>query len=189
MRFVLTDEFWGLDALTPAEWHIIAELPEVARGRDFSQSTRDRLFPSPFAPDALLDEDTTTHLEDWKQYVEPDLHDTFREARELVSKDLDAVEVIPAKDFFEPDDQERLDDMPDLRRLRVPLKHSEPWYSVLNQARLLMNEEYDLAESDDRILLQLQNAEGVDQDRLMKLAQYEFYSIVQSILVENVMTL
>ena len=53
----------------------------------------------------------------------------------------------------------------------------------------MMNEEFDLAESDDRLLLQFQNAENADQDRLMLLAQYEIYSVIQSILVENVMNL
>jgi hypothetical protein len=50
-----------------------------------------------------------------------------------------------------------------------------------------MNEEFDLAQSDDRLLLQSQSEENVDQERLILLAQYELYSVIQSILVENVM--
>tara|TARA_R110000850_G_scaffold9033_22_gene33379 strand:- start:2138 stop:2707 length:570 start_codon:yes stop_codon:yes gene_type:complete len=189
MRFVLTDEFWGLDALTPAEWLTIADLPSIAAGESFSESTRARLFPSPFAPDALLEEDTLTNIEDWQQYVQPDLKDTFVSARDLVSQDLEAVETIDANDFLEPEQIKMAGGVAELRRLRVPLDHADSWYSVLNQARLLMNEEYELAESDDRLLLQLQKAETIDQARILMLAQYELYSAVQSILVENVMEL
>lgn len=65
MRFVLTDEFWALDALTPAEWHLVAELPAASDCDVFSPATRERLFPSLFSPDTLIDEDTQSHLEDW----------------------------------------------------------------------------------------------------------------------------
>jgi len=87
----------------------------------------------------------------------------------------------------EPDPAKTDETISQLKRLRVPLDHTEAWYSVLNQARILMNEEFDLAQSDDRLLLQSQSEENVDQERLILLAQYELYSVIQSILVENVM--
>lgn len=189
MRFVLTDEFWALDALTPAEWHLVAELPATAAGESFSQSTRERLFPSPFAPDALLDEDTFSHLEDWQQFVKPDIETEFENSRALVQRDLDGVELFAASEMLEPEYSEIGGELSELRRLRVPLEHTDSWYSALNQARLLMNEEFNLAASEDRILLQMETPEQLDQSRILLLAQYELYSAVQSILVENVMIL
>ena len=189
MRFVLTDEFWALDALTPAEWHLVAELPAASDSDAFSPATRERLFPSLFSPDALVDEDTQSHLEDWDQFVTPDLKDTFDDARALIAQDIAKVESFEVEEMLEPEYAEMAEGVPELKRLRVPIEHTESWYSVLNQARLMMNEEFDLAESDDRLLLQFQDAENVDQDRLMLLAQYEIYSVIQSILVENVMNL
>lgn len=189
MRFVLTDEFWALDALTPAEWHLVAELPTASDSDVFSPATRERLFPSLFSPDSLIDEDTQSHLEDWDQFVKPDLKDTFEEARALIAQDISKVESLEVEEMLEPEYADMAEGVSELKRLRVPIEHTDSWFSVLNQARLMMNEEFDLAESDDRLLLQFQNAENADQDRLMLLAQYEIYSVIQSILVENVMNL
>ena len=99
------------------------------------------------------------------------------------------VESLEVEEMLEPEYPEMAEGVSELKRLRVPIEHTESWFSVLNQARLMMNEEFDLAESDDRLLLQFQDAENADQDHLMLLAQYEIYSVIQSILVENVMNL
>lgn len=188
MRFVLTDEFWALDALTPAEWHLVSELPAASNGESFSSSTRERLFPSLFSPETLLNEDTQSHLEDWEEFVKPDLKESFDDARNQISQDIAKVETFDVEEVPEPDPAKTDETISQLKRLRVPLDHTEAWYSVLNQARILMNEEFDLAQSDDRLLLQSQSEENVDQERLILLAQYELYSVIQSILVENVMT-
>ncbi|NNE93741.1 MAG: hypothetical protein HKN23_18985, partial [Verrucomicrobiales bacterium] len=65
----------------------------------------------------------------------------------------------------------------------------EEWYSTLNQARLLLNEVHDLAEDDNRFLMMLQEkTDGIDGARAMLLTQFEFYAIIQSILVDRVMS-
>jgi hypothetical protein len=78
-------------------------------------------------------------------------------------------------------------DLPEMRRVVVPFEHTEAWYSSLNQARLLMNEEFDLATAEERHLAKALGPELVGSDRLLLIAQYEMYSFIQSILVEQVM--
>ncbi|MEX2580325.1 MAG: hypothetical protein WD342_14800 [Verrucomicrobiales bacterium] len=188
MRFILTDEQWVLDALSSSEWHLVCELPRTAAGEGFSERTKERLFPSPLSEDTLADDDTLSQIEDWDRFVRPDLDEGFKEVRELVRNDLNRVETFPADTLLDPGQIEPgHGDLLELRRLEVPIEHTEAWYSVLNQARLLMNEEHDLAEEEDRLMIQLEGPDAVDQDRLLVLAQYEMYSVIQSILVENVM--
>lgn len=52
-----------------------------------------------------------------------------------------------------------------------------------------MNEEHDLAESEERILARMEESSEIDEDRFLLIAQYELYSAVQIMLVENVMGL
>ncbi|MDA8908649.1 MAG: hypothetical protein P1U81_07510 [Verrucomicrobiales bacterium] len=190
MRFQLTEDYWALDALSPAEWHLVAELPGTAAGENFSEETRARLYPSPLSPDSLADEETLSSIDDWNEFVQPEIESTFRNAREIVEKDLEKVEFVSMEEFFSPEQYELIKaDLPELRRVTIRLENTEAWYSTLNQARLLMNEEYDLASSEERLMLRLEHQENIDQERLLIFAQYELYSAVQGMLVENVMGL
>lgn len=187
MRFVLTDENWFLDALSASEWHLLCELPPTAAGENFEESTRERLFPSPLSEDVLADEESIDQLDDWNSFVRPDLDEGFAEARSVVQVDLECVESFPAEEVLEPEQLEFAGGEKELRRVVVPHENTDAWYSVLNQARLLMNEEYGLAETEDRFMIEMQGPDAVDQERMLLLAQYEMYSVIQSILVENVM--
>ena len=190
MRFQLNDDYWALDALSPAEWHLIAELPMTASGEVFQEETRERLYPPPVSPDSLADEETLESVEDWNEFVQPEIESVFREARDTVEKDLGQAETVSLEDCFSPEQFEALKDtLRERRRVVIPNDHTEAWYSTLNQARLLMNEEYDLASSEERMMLRLVLQENVDQDRLLIFAQYELYSAIQGMLVENVMGL
>lgn len=190
MRFQLTEDYWALDSLSPSEWHLVAELPATAAGEPFSEKTRARLYPSHLSPDSLADEDTLESIDDWQQFVQPDIESVFEEARDVVREDLDKVEIVSMEEYFTPEQfAEIKDQLPEFRRVQVPRKNTEAWYSALNQARLLLNEEYDLASSEERMMLRHENAENVDSDRLLIFAQYELYSAVQGMLVENVMEL
>lgn len=189
MRFLKNDEHWSLDALTPAEWQLMDELPNIAAGDDFHPGSRERLFPSPFDTNTLINEDTYSQLEDWEEFVRPDLEDTFSRARDTVREDLNRVRTLSPEEHPEVEAFEWLGAGLELRRVDVATVHTEAWYSVLNQARLLMNEEYGLADSDDRVIAQTEGIESLDQDRVILLAQYELYSVLQSILIESIMDL
>ncbi len=195
MRFILSEDHWVLDSLFPGEWEWVRMLPGLAAGEGFSRSSCERLFPSPLAPEVLADVGTISQMEDWEELVRPELEEIFASARAVVESDLSECQV---HTFEEDDDEEdpfreELEelglpvDLPELRRVVVPFEHTEAWYSTLNQARLLMNEEFDLATAEERHLAKTLGPEIVGSDRLLLIAQYELYSFIQSILVEKVM--
>jgi len=156
---------------------------------------RERLFPPLLPPQTLADEETVSMGDDWAEYVRPELESHFDSERRIVSQDLaDAVWMDPIEEA-DPEDLEQVMDDSRLagekrRRVTVPVDHTDAWYSTLNQARLLMHEEHHLADSDERLFLHFEQMGGrseVDEETLLLAAQYDFYSALQSILVENVM--
>ena len=191
MRFQLLSDSWTLDVLTPTEWELVSELPDIASGELFSEKARERLYPSPISPEVLVDEEMASQSEDWDEYVRPDLEDSFSQARELVDADLQKASLIEPSEFLSPEQiEEWQGDFPQLRRVSVPIDHTESWYSALNQARILLNEEHDVAESGDRLLLRAELAGDpaeLDHDRILLLTQYELFSAIQMMLIENVM--
>jgi Domain of unknown function (DUF2017) len=188
MRFFLTEEEWVMDALNPAEWHFLQVLPDTAAGKSGPSRLRERLTPSPLSDDSLAGEDTLELSEDWKELIIPELEEGFREARAVVQRDLDQVEVLSLSEWMEDLEEDSTPDLPlEMRRVRVPLEHTEAWYSALNEARLLLHEEHGIAGMSDRLETTARD-EPLPDDLLLLLAQYELYSVVQSILVENVMT-
>jgi hypothetical protein len=194
MRFLLSEDYWALDSLFPGEWEWIRILPRLASGEDFLPGSRERLLPSPLAPDVMADESTLSQMEDWDELIRPELAETFAEAREIVEEDLERSEELTIEAYSEDDPiREELaeagfpGDLPEMRRIVVAHEHTEAWYSTLNQARLLMNEEYDLANAEERQLIRAMDPSLVGEDRLLLIAQYELYSVIQSILVENLM--
>jgi hypothetical protein len=88
-------------------------------------AAEERLFSSPG------DADDGQLAEDWKAYVEPDLQQGFSEARQIVTKDLEAMK--PSKKGI---------------TLRIPLHHRDAWVSVLTQARLAISAAHGLQEAD-----------------------------------------
>jgi len=190
MRFLLTEECWVLDALNAAEWHFICELPEIASGKGLSEGITERLYPSPLADDELVDENSFTHLDDWNDFVKPDLEEGFQTSRKTVEEDLKRVTRIEIEEEVDEEDEDT--DLPvhfegDLRRLVVQIDHTEDWYSTLNQARLLLNEDHNLAEDQERLMMMMGMESDLPPEKALVMAQYEMYSAIQSILVENVM--
>jgi|GEM_PF-452531 len=198
MRFITTEDIWAMDALNPVEWHFLCELPEVASGAGMDPNrVKNRLFPSPIGTESgeeeALEPDTEQPLSDWHEFVQPEIETLFTDARKLVTQDLGTAEALPARDFFDSEELDEMSmengDVPDYHRLMIPHDHTDSWYSVLNQARLLMNEEHEIADSWERFAAYM----GIDEeseirpDQAMVLAQYEMYSAIQSILVEKLM--
>lgn len=150
----------------------------------------DRL-PAPIVDhdgNAVDSEDT----DDWNEFVRPDIEDSFTEAREKVLADIDGAEKTddPA-DWFEEDELVP-EDLPEgpMWRVRVQMDHTEEWYSTLNQTRILMNKLHNLAEDDSRFLMSMFGVgkeQEISQEKALLMAQYEFYCVIQNILVENLM--
>jgi hypothetical protein len=165
-------------------------LPGLASGEGFSDEVRKKLLPSPIV-DENGDPVTSEDTEDWNEYVRPDLEEGFAQDRAIVSMDIDRAEKTedPLKWFEEEEEvPENLPDGP-MWRVTVDTDHTEQWYSVLNQTRIMMNEAHGLAEDDSRFLMSLFGSISgeISQEKALMLAQYEFYCVIQNILVENLM--
>ena len=218
MRVATTDDGWALEAIGDLEWMFLERLPGMAAGEDLPTEQKRRILPDPIAADAVTDDEEAQELRsDWDEFVRPELSLAFADARERVAKDLTAMTESKADSFVSGDDDEEEDDEagtgvpsdPDATyfRLEVPGQHSELWYNTLNQARLLMNEVYDLANSEQSLFEQMlhrqmaeEEGEGDDESGdekddaaapegmlLMLLAQYQFYGFIQNFLVERIM--
>ncbi|MDF1754241.1 MAG: hypothetical protein P1U89_15760 [Verrucomicrobiales bacterium] len=190
MRFTLRENEWVLDFLNTAEWYFVYELPGLASGKGFSEEVKNSMLPPPIVDkegNPVDSEDT----DDWNEFVRPDLEDGFAQERAIVSNDIDAAEKTdnPLEWFY--DDEEIPENFPEgpMWRVVVKTEHTEQWYSVLNQTRIMMNKEHGLAEDDSRFLMALfgTDSEEIPQEKALMLAQYEFYCVIQNILVENIM--
>ncbi|MFK5922364.1 MAG: hypothetical protein QM496_09310 [Verrucomicrobiota bacterium] len=205
MRIVLSQRGWVFDGLSGLEWLFLQRLPVLIDELSSDEGARLRLFPAPVREkdqEARVgtgtDEDEQVIADDWKEYVRPELETLFDEACQMVATDLQKGQrfEVPADESGEGGEEG------EFYSLEVPGEHVEQWNSALNQARLLMNEVYALAESEKGLaesLLDVYGEEGgggADEDRSRQaqaypqwllLAQYGFYGAVQSFLIETLM--
>ena len=115
---------------------LLRRLPADADPADHP-AARERLFSDPIGPA----EDGDEFKDDWQEYVQPEIRDLFRSAREMVTEDLDAlppaagIELKREKEIIQFDPAAFA---PGRYAFRIPDRHSEAWLSVLNQARLVI---------------------------------------------------
>ena len=81
-----------------------------------AEEVEERLYPSP-----SLEAEEEDLREDWKAHVQPELHEQFQSARQVVEADLRGMK-----------------EDGDLSSLEFPLRHAESWLNALNQARLAL---------------------------------------------------
>jgi len=137
---------------------VLRELPTLAEGENRSTEAEERLFPCPTSDDA--DEEIA---EDWKAFVEPELHSLFQSARSTVKADL-----------------RKMEETPDGFRFEISPRHAEAWLSVLGQARLSIAAEFGLTEkelADDRLQM-------IVDERSQALARNTLFAHMQQCLVE-----
>lgn len=115
---------------------LLRRLPDDANPGDHP-AARDRLFSDPTGPA----EDGDDFNSDWREFVQPELRDLFRSAREIVAEDLGA---LPRGGFEIKRDSTQTIQFdpvafaPGESGFTIPDRHSEAWLSVLNQARLVL---------------------------------------------------
>lgn len=170
MKLALTDESWILEALNPIEWRFLSELPHLASGRDLPPSALKRLKPDPIDPLQALESDESAFREDWREFVEPDLDLLFSDSRDHVIDDLATAS--------------RESDAPLPQRIEIANGNTEHWFSVINQVRLLLNEVHGIADASERFDPEVFGESEKGVERILLLAQYEFYTAIQSILLE-----
>tara|TARA_R110002096_G_scaffold316010_12_gene510388 strand:+ start:16394 stop:16900 length:507 start_codon:yes stop_codon:yes gene_type:complete len=166
MRVSLESDHWMLDEIGDVEWFMLVQLPEAA---DFNQSEKGkkRILPDPTDDDEEV-------VADWKEFVQPEIETQFKENLRIVSEDLDQAEEIDHGGA-------------QLHRIQVPVDHAETWYSVLNQARLILNEEHNIANAEYELFVGEQNPTELGEKRWLLMVQYRVYGAIQEFLLTNLM--
>ena len=126
------------EGIEPFFLDVLRQLPGDADPGDHA-AARARLFSEPMTGA----DDGDEFLEDWGEYVQPEIRDLFLSAREIVAGDLASLPAsgLPPSPQGEQGDGELFDPMaflPTEHSLTIPANHMEAWLRVLNQARLVI---------------------------------------------------
>lgn len=116
-----------------------------------------RFFQSP-----TTDPEAENLREDWKAFVQPDLHSAFASSREVVDADLRRCSSNPQGH----------------RSLLIPKNHIDHWLCALNQARLALFEFHGFSESE-----MSRQPENLEDLRDYALLQLSIYGLMQEWLV------
>ena len=146
---------WELREIHPLFASLLADLPKVASRHKKAQA---RLYPAPTggAAGAQL-------RRDWKEHVRPELERLFATSRDIVARDLESLGTAGQG-----------------TKVVIPDRHLDAWLNALNQARLIIVEENQLAESD----LDHREPPDLATRRGLSLLKVHFYAHLQELLVE-----
>lgn len=111
---------------------VAPELYEILCGIREDAGTADVRVEARFFPEPGSTEEVESLGEDWKAFVQPDLHDGFQSARETVAADLRGAKRRKTGHFT----------------FSIPPVHLDAWLSALNQARLALAEVHGFGEAE-----------------------------------------
>jgi len=155
----LDEENIALEEIDSVVVDLLLKIPASADPTGSDAATA-RLFPQPTAgrePEAD---------EEWREYVEPDLRELFRDAVGVVADDLKHLSPGGAGE---------------LRKLNIPVSHLDAWIHALNQARLALAARHEFT---DRELEREMALEG--GARSFVLFQIHFYGLLQEFFLRQV---
>ncbi|RBP38534.1 uncharacterized protein DUF2017 [Roseimicrobium gellanilyticum] len=181
MRLTLQKEreSWRMSDLDDFHLHLLRQVAEDASVAD--EAAHKRLFPPPIR--AAQNDDDDEFLEDWKDFVADELEQQFAGDVGTVLADLDNVR--QHRGIKEGQEPRHL--------LEIPLDHARAWFSALNQARLMLDQKFNLhpgGENEFRLFVTEEESGGIDvKDRLAVYMRYEFYAAIQEWLVQRAMKL
>jgi uncharacterized protein YecA (UPF0149 family) len=167
MRVELEKKAWILDEIGEVEWFMLSQLPESA---DFTRSEKAR---SRILPEVCDDEDVAA---DWRDYARPELEARFRDEIRVVAADLRRVEELLKKGKSGSQ-----------FRLKVPVEHAETWYGVLNQARLILNEDHEVVETEVSLMSGELVPTAIEEQQWLIMVQYRIYGALQEFLLTHLM--
>jgi hypothetical protein len=124
------------EEIEPFFVELLRRLPADADPED-NPAARRRLYSEPIGPQ----EDGDGFIEDWKLYVEPEIRDLFRSARDMVEEDLGKLAATAGGELKREKNIIQFDPTafaPGSVAFKIPDRHSDAWLSVLNQARLVI---------------------------------------------------
>jgi hypothetical protein len=138
---------------------LLRRIPQSADPGD-NAAARARLFSAP------SHEQTESELvEDWRQYVEPELRRLFLTTLEVIEGDLQNLHI---------------DNGSGEASLAIPVRHLERWVHGLNQARLALAARHDFSEREMERLLPPGN-----DPRAEALLQVRFYGLLQELFLRE----
>ncbi len=138
---------------------LLRRIPKSADPGD-NAAARTRLFSAPSHDDA-----ETELVEDWREYVAPELRRIFLTTLEVIEGDLPKLQI---------------DKKSGEGTLSIPLSHLESWIHGLNQARLALAASHDFTEEEMERSLPL----GADP-RALALVQVRFYGVLQELFLRE----
>lgn len=145
--------------IEPIEADLLRQVPGVCDSAGDSRSEA-RLFSSP------ADSSEGQFLNDWAEYVQPELRHLFQSARNTVKEDLENLSHCPGR----------------LGRLVVPRAHGDAWLNALNQARLILASKFNFSDQE----LSMHHAPKWFSRRDLILQQINFYAEIQERIIDAI---
>jgi hypothetical protein len=147
-----------LTEIEPIEAELLRKVPSVCDTGGDSRSEA-RLFSNP------ADTSERQFLNDWNEYVRPELRHLFLSAKKTVEEDL-----------------QKLSDHSGLSRLIVPRAHADAWLNTLNQARLILASKFDFTDAE----LSMHDVPKSFSRRDLVLLQINFYAAIQERIIDAI---
>jgi hypothetical protein len=141
----------------PIEAELLRQIPDLCAVTD-DPRIEERLFTEP------ADSTETEFIEDWNEYVKPELRHLFLSARKLVEVDLAGMEVSAKRGG----------------KLLIPVAHGDAWLNTLNQARLILATRYNFTERE----LSSPHSPKSFSLRDLALWQIDFYALIQERIID-----
>ena len=172
MQFIIHDDgTWSIRGLHALEKLLLERIIEASDPEDDERAMQ-RLFPSLLGRPAL-DDFEEEQINEWNEYVQPDLRNKFNADLNVVEKDLKRFETTRSKHGL-------------IFSLNVKKAHADAWCSALNQARIVLHERFDLPDPDNP----KEDEEGEEMEgKWMAMLQSEIYGHVLEFLVTRILWL
>src|ERR1700747_2218123 len=145
--------------IEPIEADLLRQVPGICESGGDSRSEA-RMFSSP------ADSSEGQFLNDWAEYVQPELRHLFQSARNTVKEDLENLSDRPGR----------------LGGLVVPRAHSDAWLNALNQARLILATKFNFSDTE----LSMHRAPKWFSRRDLVLQQINFYAEIQERIIDAI---
>lgn len=167
---------WRLSDMEEVHVRLLRQAADDASMKDDKEGQA-RLYPLPISSKDLSNE--SEFLEDWKEFVTDELNTQFASDVGTLLNDMDALESYSAKDSSHEDKY----------RLTIPISHGNAWFSSLNQARLLLDQQYVLHPDGDEFEPDATSdviGEVDSAQRFAAFMRYELYAVIQEWIVKHV---
>jgi hypothetical protein len=145
--------------IEPIEAQLLRQVPDVCDGGGDDRSEA-RLFSNP------ADASEGSFLNDWAEYVRPELRHLFLTARKTVKEDLEKLSNSPGR----------------LGRLVLSRAHSDAWLNALNQARLILATKFNFSDRE----LSVHESPKWFSRRDLVLQQINFYAEIQERIIDAI---